>query len=86
MAYTNQKQIRAAFWAECGARPGISRRRITAHDGVGKMYNTNTRVAFVDFIDRLHRAGEISSVLAARVTLDPPERQRRHRDRWSRPA
>ncbi len=69
MTYTTQKQVRAAFWRECGSIPGVTPRRITAYSGKGKMHNTDTRVAFVDFVDMLERNGEISEALANRVTL-----------------
>lgn len=68
--YYTQAQVREAFWQlaqECGAN--VSRRKITSYDGKGKMYNTDTRVAFVDFVESLHRNGEISDALANWVTL-----------------
>jgi hypothetical protein len=63
---TNQKQIRAAFWQ---AHPEANRKRIRDHAGTGKMYTTNTRCAFVDFLDHLSRSGQISEALANRATL-----------------
>jgi len=66
MTYTNQKQIRAAFWEQ---HPEADRRKITDHAGTGKMHTTDTRCAFVDFLDSLHRAGQISDALANRATL-----------------
>lgn len=59
-AYTNQKQIRAAFWE---AHPEASRKR--GRDGD---YLTDTRVAFCDYVESLSRNGEISEALAQRVT------------------
>jgi hypothetical protein len=68
--YTNQKQIRAAFWA---AHPDADRTRRwrdwTYQDKTVRGYCTDTRCAFVDFIDSLARSGEISEALAARATL-----------------
>lgn len=64
--YTNQKQIRAAFW---DAHPEADRKRITHYTGTGKMYTTDTRCAFVDFLDSLSRSGQISETLANRATL-----------------
>lgn len=64
--YTTQKQIRAAFWQ---AHPHADRRKITNYAGTGKMHTTDTRCAFVDFLDQLHRAGQISDALANRATL-----------------
>ena len=66
MTYTNQKQIRAFFWQ---ASPEFPRRKIRDYAGTGLMYPTDTRCAFVDFVDELHRAGYISDALAARATL-----------------
>lgn len=59
--YTTQREIRSAFWE---ANPNASRKR--GRDGD---YLTDTRVAFVDFVDALARNGDISDALAQRVTL-----------------
>jgi hypothetical protein len=64
--YTSQQQIRTAFWA---MHADLPRRRIPDHSGGGTMYPTETRCAFVDFVDALERGGDISSTLAERVTL-----------------
>lgn len=68
---TTQKQVRDAFWEMVEEyRPaGVSRRRISNYAGTGKMHNTDTRVAFVDFVDYLSKDGQISDALANRVTL-----------------
>lgn len=63
---TNQKQVRQAFWEQ---HPSLPRRRIKNYRGDGLMHVTDTRCAFVDFIDYLHRDGQISEALAQRVTL-----------------
>jgi hypothetical protein len=63
---TTQKQIRAAFWATF---PNLPRRKIRDYAGTGRMYQTDTRCTFVDYVDELQRAGEISEALANRVTL-----------------
>lgn len=68
---TTQKQIRAAFW---DAHPTADRRRYpardwTREDNTSRDYCTDTRCAFVDFVDHLARSGEISETLAQRVTL-----------------
>jgi hypothetical protein len=65
---TNQKQIRAVFWAahpdlEAQARARRTRSKTQNHQ------NATTRTAFVDFVDALSRSGEISDALAQRVTL-----------------
>jgi hypothetical protein len=66
MTYTNQKQIRAAFW---DAFPNLPRRRRIWDKTTPLVYPIDTRCAFVDFVDALHRAGNISDALATRATL-----------------
>ena len=56
---TTQKQIRAAFYA---AHPNAKRKPQNDQPA-------DIRAAFCDFIDQLHRAGQISDALAARATL-----------------
>jgi hypothetical protein len=57
--YTTQKQIRSAFYAE----------HPTAKRKPQNQQPTDTRCAFVDWLDSLHRAGLISDSLANRATL-----------------
>ena len=64
-----QSEIKAAFWKAYAGVPGISRKKIRDYSGNGTMHNTDTRCAFVDFVDELRRAGQISASLAERVTL-----------------
>jgi hypothetical protein len=65
---TNQKQVRAAFWA---AFPHLAEQAREA--GIlSKPQNfhcATVRCTFVDFVDSLHRDGQISDALADRVTL-----------------
>lgn len=66
--YTTQKQIREAFWE---AHPDMdleARKRGTRSKGQNEQYE-ETRIAFCDFIEHLHRSGEISDALLQRVTL-----------------
>jgi hypothetical protein len=68
---TTQKQIRAAFWS---THPTANRKRYPARDWTRedkshRDYCTDTRCAFVDFLDSLHRSGQISDALANRATL-----------------
>jgi hypothetical protein len=68
---TNQKQIRAAFWA---AHPDLPRRRYryswSRSDKTAELvYPVDTRCAFVDFVDQLQQSGQISENLASRATL-----------------
>jgi len=59
--YTRARDVRRAFWQE---HPTASRKR--GRDGD---YLTDTRCAFIDFVDMLARNGDISEDLAGRVTL-----------------
>jgi hypothetical protein len=65
---TNQKQIRAAFWA---AHPEHEAHALKwgIKTAPQNRHNTTTRTAFVDFVDALNRSGQISDALAQRVTL-----------------
>jgi hypothetical protein len=67
---TNQRALRAAFW---DAHPTLPRRKIRNYTGTGKMYPTDTRVAWVDFIDYMARDGSISTELANRACLGGDE-------------
>ncbi len=71
MAYTftTQRQVRRAFWLECGKLPGVTKRKIMNYAGNGKMHNTDTRCTFADYIDALSKNHMISQELAQRVTL-----------------
>jgi len=63
---TTQKELRAEFWAMF---PTLPRKQIKDDAGTGKMYLTDTRCAWVDWIDSLQKGGEISEALASRATL-----------------
>lgn len=63
---TDQKALRRTFWTTF---PHLSRRRIPDYSGKGKMYCTDTRVAWCDWIDALSKDGVISQALAQRATL-----------------
>ncbi len=65
------KEIRALFWE---THPGLPRRRHrygwSSSDKTAELvHHTDTRCAFVDFIDALHRAGQIDDRTAQRITL-----------------
>lgn len=60
------RDVRRAFWRE---HPHLSRRKIPDYSGTGKMYCTDTRCAFADFVDALQRDGMVSDAVANRVTL-----------------
>lgn len=73
MTYTTQQQIRAAFWEmvdEYNAAPEVPRFHLTRKrlKSSGD-YNTDTRAAWVDYVDALRKSGQISEALAERVTL-----------------
>jgi hypothetical protein len=65
---TTQKQVRAAFWA---AFPHLAEQAREA--GIltkpQNFHCATVRCMFVDFVDSLHRDGQISDALADRVTL-----------------
>ena len=66
MRYTTQRQLRKAFWEEF---PNLPRKRITDYAGTGKMYPTDTRVTWCDWVDFLQKNGDVSQELAERATL-----------------
>ena len=65
-SHTTQAQVRRAFWV---FYPEADREKITDYSGRGKMYKTDTRVMFCDFVDMLRQDGQISQELAQNVTL-----------------
>ena len=62
---TTQTKLRRAFWEQ---HPTASRKRID-YGTLGRTWECDTRCAFVDFVDSLHRSGVISDRLAQRATL-----------------
>lgn len=64
-----QSEVRAAFWDAFEGYPNIRRRKIPDYSGKGTMHDTDTRCAFVDYVDALARDGQITEALAQRVTL-----------------
>jgi hypothetical protein len=60
------REVRRAFWRD---HPHLSRKKITDYSGTGKMYTTDTRCAFVDYVDALSKSGLVSEAVANRVTL-----------------
>ena len=60
------REVRCAFWRD---HPHLSRKKITDYSGTGKMYTTDTRCAFVDYVDALSKSGLVSEAVANRVTL-----------------
>ena len=64
--YTTQRDIWRAFWND---HPNLPRKKVTNYSGNGKMHVTDTRCAFVDYVDHLSKSGMISPELADRVTL-----------------
>ena len=59
---TNQKDLRRAFWQQ---HPTLTRRRNSDGD-----YVTDTRCAFVNWVDRMERNSVITEALAQRATLE----------------
>ena len=65
---TTQKQIRESFWDAFPQLEQQARARKTKSKGQNAQ-NADTRMAFVDYIDSLHRDGIISDKLAFNATL-----------------
>jgi hypothetical protein len=65
---TNQKQIRAAFWA---AYPHLAEQAREAGilTAPQNLHCATVRCSFVDFVDALARSGAISEALAFRAVL-----------------
>ena len=65
---TTQKQIRAAFWHY---HPDHEAHAIMwgIKTAPQNRHNATTRTAWVDFVDYLAKAGEITEKLASRATL-----------------
>ena len=57
-------EVRAAFWEDHGQFRHLYRKTWRQNQ-----YNATVRAAFVDYVDSLHRDGQISDKLADRVTL-----------------
>lgn len=64
---TSTRALRAEFWREHRHLP---RRLIRDYDGRGKMYPTDTRVAWVDWLDAMRKDGRISTALENSATLE----------------
>jgi hypothetical protein len=64
---TTQKELRRLFWLY---HPALPRKKIRNYSGNGTMHQTDTRVAWCDFVDSMSRDGTISEELASRATLD----------------
>jgi len=62
---TTQRELRRVFWLNFQHTPGISKKKIPDYSGAGTMYNTNTRCAFVDWVDAMYRNSRISARLAS---------------------
>lgn len=67
MAITTQAALREAFWE---AHPDLVQRKGPRGRILPQNEQpTDTRVAWVDYVDHMEKAGEISEALAARATL-----------------
>ena len=63
---TNQRDLRRAFWED---HPNLPRRKIRNYSGNGTMHQTDTRCAWVDWLDYMCKSNYISAELADRATL-----------------
>lgn len=62
------KQIRTLFW-ETHPQLGAQARKDRRISKPQNDQDTDTRCAFVDFVDQLHRAGQITDRTADQITL-----------------
>lgn len=65
--YTNQANVRMSFWENV---EGLNRGKELKHKRIYGDFRTDTRCAFVDYVDMLQKDGRISEALAYRVTLN----------------
>lgn len=65
---TTQKQVRDAFWQNLPDWLN-GEARVRKANQRQNQYPTDTRVAFVDFVDWMNKDGQISDKLADKVTL-----------------
>lgn len=68
MKITTQKEIRALFWAYHPALENHAR-KWGIKTAPQNRHNTDTRIAFCDYVDSLAKSGVISEKLASRATL-----------------
>ena len=65
---TTQKQVRANFWAYIKEiAPQYLKEYKTSKRQ--NQYTADVRILFVDYVDNLHKSGEITNNLAYKVTL-----------------
>ena len=69
MTYTTQAEVRKAFWQQLADSGDWETSRLYRVHKRQNDYPTDTRCAFVDYVDMLARSGEISEALAGKVTL-----------------
>ena len=64
--YTTQAEVRMSFWENI---KGLNRSKELKFKRQNGDFRTDTRCAFVDYIDALERDGRISEKLAFKATL-----------------
>lgn len=69
---TSARALRAEFWRE---HRHFSRRMIRDYAGTGKMYPTDVRVAWVNWLDSMRGEGRITTALENSATLEPPAKR-----------
>ena len=67
MSQLDEDEVIRLFWEQ---HPHCSIEKIKNHSGQGTMFKADTRCAFVDFVDSLHRDGQISDDVAQNITLE----------------
>lgn len=64
---TTQRELRRLFWQE---HPTLDRSKIPNYSGNGRMYRTDTRCAWTDWLDAMSKDGQITQKMAKNATLD----------------
>lgn len=64
--YTTQAQVRMAFWENVEGLNRVDELKFKRQTGD---FRTDTRCAFIDYVDSLVRDGRLKEKLAAKVTL-----------------
>jgi hypothetical protein len=68
---TSNRALCAQFRQE-----NLDYKTIKEHGGQGRIYTTDTRCAFTDYVDAMHRDGQISDRLAQSAHLTPRQTNR----------
>lgn len=76
-AFTTQKDLTAAFWEDHPHLKALKKKTVTHYSGNGRMWITDIRCAFNDWLDYVKKSDMISDELADRATLTLPKTRKR---------